>query len=405
MLMLTVNYLIFKLENRFNRAMLIIRSILDTIEFLILFCYYSLEAFILMFFCIQKNVAGKIVLVTGSANGIGREVSINLARLGSILILWDIDEEGNIETAELTKANGALAVYPYKCDLRKREEIYTVAEQVKKEVGDVEILINNAGVLKGKTFLDLPDSDMEETFEVNTTAHFWTCKAFLPAMIANNEGHLVSIVSLTALAGGNKLTDYTASKGAAFGFLESLAFEMRAAGKKGIKTTIVCPYYVDTELVTGVITTRPFLLPILDVGYVGKKIVDGILKEKLYVVVPAYARTILLKIFLPAKVVFLIAEYFGFFNNLDHFKGEIQRGQARKDSMGMLPIDNCSSSGMFKRYICGVISKFICSIFSRFPPTKTPPFRVFDTFREFKSLQRPYYKRTENKGLKFCTVL
>ncbi|XP_067323514.1 epidermal retinol dehydrogenase 2-like [Anolis sagrei] len=320
--------------------MLIIRSILDTIEFLILFCYYSLEAFILMFFCIQKNVAGKIVLVTGSANGIGKEIAKNFARLGSILVLWDIDEEGNSETAEIAKANGALAVYTYKCDLRKREEIYTVAEQVKREVGDVEILINNAGVLKGKTFLDLLDSDMEETLEVNTTSHFWTCKAFLPAMIARNEGHLVSTASVSALVGSNKLTDYTASKGAAFGFLESLAFEMRAAGKKGIKTTIVCPYYVDTELVTGVQTTRPLLFPILDVGYVAKKIVDGILKEKLYVVVPAYARTILLKIFLPAKVVFLLVEYLGLLNNLDHFKGEVQRGEITKGEMGIPPLDN-----------------------------------------------------------------
>ncbi|XP_003228533.2 epidermal retinol dehydrogenase 2 [Anolis carolinensis] len=339
MLILLVNYLILKLDNRLNRTMLIIRSILDTIEFLILFFYYCLEAFILMFFCLQKNVAGKIVLVTGSANGVGREVSINLARLGSILILWDIDEEGNCETAELAKANGALAVYTYKCDLRKREEIYAVAEQVKREVGDVDILINNAGVLKGKIFLDLLDSDMEETLEVNTTAHFWTCKAFLPAMIARNKGHLVSIASVSSLVASNKLTDYTASKAAAFGFLESLAFEMRAAGKKGIKTTIVCPYYVDTELVTGVQTTRPFLFPILDVGYVGKKIVDGILKEKLYVVLPPYARFILLKIFLPAKVVFLLVEYLGLLNNLDHFRGEVQRGQVTKDSTG-LPLED-----------------------------------------------------------------
>ncbi|XP_060627660.2 epidermal retinol dehydrogenase 2-like [Anolis sagrei] len=331
MIMLLVNYIMFKLENRTNKIMLIIRSILDTIEFLILFCYYCLEAFILMFFCLQKNVAGKIVLVTGSANGIGKEIAKNFARLGSILVLWDIDEEGNSETAELAKANGALAVYTYKCDLRKREEIYTVAEQVKREVGDVEILINNAGVLKGKTFVDLLDSDIEETLEVNIAAHFWTCKAFLPAMIAHNEGHLVSIASVGALAGSNKLTDYSASKSAAFGFLESLAFEMRAAGKKGIKTTIVLPPYVYTELVTGVQTIRPFIFPILDVGDAGKRIVDGILKEKLYVVLSAFARFIVLKIFLPEKVVVLLVQYLGLLNNLDHFRGEIHRGQASKD--------------------------------------------------------------------------
>ncbi|XP_042317171.1 epidermal retinol dehydrogenase 2-like [Sceloporus undulatus] len=311
--------------------MFLIRSILETIEFIILFIYYSLEAFILMFFSVRKKVAGKIVLVTGAANGIGREVALNFARLGSILILWDIDEEGNKETAELVKNNGALAVYTYKCDLRKKDEIYAVADKVKKEVGDVEILINNAGVLKGKAFIDLPDSDMAETLEVNTKAHFWTCKAFLPAMIACNQGHLVTTSSVAALAGSNKLTDYSASKSAAFGFLESLAFEMRAAGKEGIKTTIICPYYVDTELVTGVKTTRPLLLPILDVRYVGKKIVDGILKEKLYIVIPPYIGLIVLKLFLPKKVVFLLAEYLGLFDNLDHFRGEVRRGHNAED--------------------------------------------------------------------------
>ncbi|XP_008120394.2 epidermal retinol dehydrogenase 2 [Anolis carolinensis] len=300
-------------------------NILDTIEFIILFIYYCFEAFILMFFNYRKNVAGKIVLVTGSANGIGKEIAKNFALLGSILVLLDIDEEGNSETAELAKANGALAVYTYKCDLRKREEIYAVADQVKKEVGDPEMLINNAGIVKGMIFEDLTDSDIQETLEVNTEAHFWTCKAFLPAMIANNQGHLVTISSLSALFGATKLTDYCASKCAASGFLESLAFEMTAAGKKGIKATIVIPSFVETGFVTGVKASRPQLFPV-SVNYVVKKIVDGILKEKLYVVLPSYARLNVLKLFLPTKVVFLIAEFYGRFKNLDNYKGSVRRG-------------------------------------------------------------------------------
>ncbi|XP_042320376.1 epidermal retinol dehydrogenase 2-like [Sceloporus undulatus] len=294
-----------------KRTLSVIRSILDTFEFIILFIYYCFEAFVLMFFCVKKNVAGKIVLVTGSANGIGKEIALNFARLHTILVLWDIDEEGNKKTAELVKANGALAVYTYKCDLRIKEEIYAVADQVKKEVGNVNILINNAGILNRKNFIDLRDSDIEETMEVNIKAHFWTCKAFLPTMITRNEGHLVSIASLASLFGGKNITDYAASKFAAFGFLESVAFEMRAAGKKGIKTTIVCPGYVNTRLITGLKTARPILLPIMDVGYVARKIVDAVLKEKLYVVLPCYLRLIVLKIFFPKKAVLLTAEYLG----------------------------------------------------------------------------------------------
>ncbi|XP_010769014.1 epidermal retinol dehydrogenase 2-like, partial [Notothenia coriiceps] len=77
--------------------------------------------------------------------------------------------------------------------------------QVKREVGDVSILVNNAGIVTGKKFMDAPDSLIEKTMEVNTMAHFWTYKAFLPAMIANNHGHLVSIASSAGLISCNGL--------------------------------------------------------------------------------------------------------------------------------------------------------------------------------------------------------
>uniref|UniRef100_A0A8D2IPX6 Uncharacterized protein n=2 Tax=Varanus komodoensis TaxID=61221 RepID=A0A8D2IPX6_VARKO len=276
--------------------MVFIRSLLDTIEFIILLIYYLFEAFVLKFFCIKKNVTGQIVLVTGSAKGIGREIALSFARLGAILVLWDINEDDNKETSELVESNGALAVYTYKCDVSDREEIYRVAEQVKKEVGNVNILINNAGILNGKDFLDLQDADMEKTIAVNTEAHFWTCKAFLPAMIACNDGHLVSISSGAALVGAVKLSDYTARKAAAFGFLETVSFELWASGKKGIKTTIVCPGFVDTQLTTGLTIKRPLLFPHMDVAYTGKWIVDAILKEKFYAFMPASQRFIPLKL-------------------------------------------------------------------------------------------------------------
>ncbi|XP_015270751.1 PREDICTED: epidermal retinol dehydrogenase 2-like [Gekko japonicus] len=259
-----------------------ISSFFETLRCIVLLIYYYIEAFIMKFCHAPKNVAGEIVLITGSAHGIGKQMALNFASLGAILVLWDIDEEGNKETAALAKRNGALAVYTYKCDCGKREEVYAVADQVKKDVGDVNILINNAGIWAGKNFLDIPDYKMDETLDVNFKAHFWTCKAFLPSMIACNHGHLVSIASQAGMCGGNKLSEYAASKAAAIEFLESVAFELQAAGKNGIKTTIVCPYYVHTGLTVGVKTTRPCLLPILDVEYVGRTIVDGIRKDKFY---------------------------------------------------------------------------------------------------------------------------
>ncbi|XP_048364508.1 epidermal retinol dehydrogenase 2-like [Sphaerodactylus townsendi] len=309
-----------------------ISSFFETLRCIVLLIYYYFEAFIKKFCCAsKKKIAREIVLITGSAHGIGKQIALNCASLGAILVLWDIDEECNKETALLAKRNGALAVYTYKCDCRKREEVYAVADQVKKEVGDVNILINNAGILIGKNFLDIPDYEMDETLDVNFKAHFWTCKAFLPAMIASNHGHLVSITSQAGMIGANKLSDYSASKAAIIEFLESVAFELQAAGKKGIKTTIVCPYYVHTRLSKGTKTTRPCLLPILDVEYVGKKIVDGIRKDNFYLFPLPVSVFAYLKVFLPTKGIFLLAEYIGIYKNLDDFEGYYNKEHNKND--------------------------------------------------------------------------
>ncbi|XP_066480507.1 epidermal retinol dehydrogenase 2 [Tiliqua scincoides] len=300
-----------------------IRVILEPLKVIALVIYYYFEAFILMLHGGRKNVAGKIVLITGSANGIGREIALNFARLGAILVLWDIDEEGNKDTSELVKKNGALAVYTYKCDLTKREEIYSVADQVRKDVGDVDTLINNAGVLMRKNFTELSDADMEKTVKLNISAHFWTCKAFLPAMIACDSGHLVTISSIGGFIGANKLSDYCASKAAEIGFLESIAFEMWAAGKKGIKTTIICPFFVDTGLITGIKSKNPFV-QLLKADYVGQKIVDAIQKEKLYLFLPEFLGLISPKTLLPRKALFLIVEYFGFFTYFEKSRSRIE---------------------------------------------------------------------------------
>ncbi|XP_077798447.1 epidermal retinol dehydrogenase 2 isoform X2 [Macaca mulatta] len=155
----------------------------------------------------QKNVAGEIVLITGAGSGLGRLLALQFARRGSVLVLWDVNKEGNEETCKMAQEAGVTRVHAYTCDCSQKEEVYRVADQVKKEVGDVSILINNAGIVTGKNFLDCPDELMEKSFDVNFKAHLWTYKAFLPAMIANDHGHLVCISSSAGLVGVNGLAD------------------------------------------------------------------------------------------------------------------------------------------------------------------------------------------------------
>ncbi|KPP73055.1 epidermal retinol dehydrogenase 2-like [Scleropages formosus] len=261
--------------------------LLETLQVFFLSIYFNLEALLKWFIpSRKKNVAGETVLITGAGSGIGRLLALEFAARGATLVLWDISNEGNWETAKLSKERGASRVHTYICDCSDRDDVYRVADQVKREVGDVTILINNAGIVTGKKFMDAPDNLIVKTVEVNTMAHFWTYKAFLPAMVASDHGHLVSIASSAGLCGVTGLADYCSSKFAAVGFAESMALELLAMGKTGIKTTIVCPFFINTGMFDGCNTKWPRLLPILDPNYVVKKIMHAILTDQVYLLLP-----------------------------------------------------------------------------------------------------------------------
>ncbi|XP_008048019.1 short-chain dehydrogenase/reductase family 16C member 6 [Carlito syrichta] len=298
-------------------------AMLDTITFLGKFLYYFVES--LAYKIIprgKKNIAGEIVLITGAGSGLGRLLALHFASHGAILVLWDINEEGNMETCRLAKEKGDVKVFVYKCDCSNRLEVYRVADQVRKEVGDVTILINNAGVVTGKLFLNIPDHMVERSFLVNALSHFWTCKTFLPAMIKNNHGHLVCISSVAGLTGTNRLSDYSASKFAAFGLAESLFLELTMRKKTDIKTTIICPYFIKTGMFKGCQTKYPLLLPLLEQEYVAKRVFDAILEEQVYVMIPKFIYfALILKQIISPKMMIALGEYLGADTCMSSFQG------------------------------------------------------------------------------------
>ncbi|XP_051990345.1 short chain dehydrogenase/reductase family 16C, member 5a [Xyrauchen texanus] len=297
--------------------------LLETLQFILLTIYYHLEAFIKLLIPLKKkDVSGEIVLITGAGNGIGRLMALEFATLDVSLVLWDINVDGLKETARQVREKGASKVHYYECDCSDRAVVYRVADQVKSEIGDVTILINNAGIVSGRKFMDTPDALIEKTLKVNAMSHFWTYKAFLPAMTAKNHGHLVSVASSAGLTGVNGLADYCASKYAAVGFAESVALELMGEGKDGVKTTIVCPYFINTGMFDGCKTKWPRLLPILDPDYVAKMIVNAILTDQVYVLLPKSLNILIaLKGMVPYKQSVILSVYFGAFNFMDAFKG------------------------------------------------------------------------------------
>ncbi|KAM4622466.1 retinol dehydrogenase 10-like [Discoglossus pictus] len=191
-----------------------------------------------------KVVAGDICLITGSAGGTGRQFALEFAKKGAILVLWDIDKEGNEDTAREVRHLGSKA-YVYTCDVSCRESVYKTAERVKTEVGDVTILINNAVIVAGKSFLQCDDQLLEKILKTNSHAHFWTVKAFLPRMIELDSGHIITVASYLGLVATAYMEDFCASQFAAVGFHESLSHQLKATRADGVKTTLICPYIVN----------------------------------------------------------------------------------------------------------------------------------------------------------------
>lgn len=112
-------------------------------------------------------------------------------------------------------------------DVSDREAVYRMAAKVREDFGPVDILINNAGIVCCKTIMELPDKVIENTFAVNILAHFWTIKAFLPDMVRQKRGHVVTISSVTGMVGIYGCTDYAATKFACIGMHESLLCELK----------------------------------------------------------------------------------------------------------------------------------------------------------------------------------
>jgi all-trans-retinol dehydrogenase (NAD+) len=263
--------------------------------------------------------SNKISLITGAASGIGRLMALKIAARGSHVVLWDINDAGLTTVAKEIAETGN-KVSTYFCDVSDRDMVHTKAAKVREEVGRVDILINNAGIVAGRPFLECTDEQLTRTMAVNILAHFWTVKTFLPDMIGSNNGHIVTIASAGGILGSARLVDYSASKFAAFGFDEALRAELKKQ-KQNVQTTVVCPYFIKGEMFAGVKTRFSFLLPILDPDDVAERIVSGIGRKKRRVIMPPMVYATWLLRLLPVDIFDWLATLLGVHSAMDEFCG------------------------------------------------------------------------------------
>lgn len=172
-------------------------------------------------------------------------------------------------------------MHHFHCDVRSPKSVGAVADRVRADVGHPTVVINNAGVARGKTLLDAEPGDVRFTFDVNTLALFWVTKAFLPDMVARNHGMVVTVSSYAAWITIPNMVDYGASKAAALAFHEGLAAELTTRYKAPrVRTVCVHPGHTRTALFRGFRQGAGFLLPQLEPESVAEAVVRQVLSGR-----------------------------------------------------------------------------------------------------------------------------
>lgn len=195
----------------------------------------------------MKSFDDKVVVLTGAGSGIGRALAVNLAGRGARLALSDVNEAGLAETVELAKQAGAREIKEDKLDVADREAFTTYAEGVIAHFGQVNVVINNAGVALSGRVNDLDWEDIDWIMGIDWWGVVHGTKLFLPALIESGDAHIVNISSLFGLVSMPDQAFYNAAKYAVRGFTEALREEMLIDGHNvgvtsvhpgGIKTAV-----------------------------------------------------------------------------------------------------------------------------------------------------------------------
>jgi len=179
----------------------------------------------------------RVALVTGGATGIGLAIAKRLARAGYDLAIADIDAPGAEAAANQLRESGR-RVAAIQCDVGERASAFRMAEEAARVLGDVDLLVNNAGIARLGPLASFSEKDWRDIFRVNVDGVFFCCQAVLPRMMARRRGNLVNIASWNGKLGAPNFGAYSAAKFALIGLTQALA---REVASQGIRVNAVCP--------------------------------------------------------------------------------------------------------------------------------------------------------------------
>jgi 3-oxoacyl-[acyl-carrier protein] reductase len=182
------------------------------------------------------TLEGKLALVTGASRGIGRAIAVALTAAGAEVVIGY--RSGKTEAEQLAAELGARAV---QADVSSAED----AKRLVEEAGDVDVLVNNAGLTRDGLLARMSDDDWRTVIDTNLSSVFYTCRAVTRPMMKKRAGSIVNISSIVGVHGNWGQTNYAASKAGIIGFTKSIAREL---GSRNIRANVVAPGYVKTQL-------------------------------------------------------------------------------------------------------------------------------------------------------------
>ena len=278
----------------------------------------------------MSTFKGKKVLITGGASGIGKLMGgMALDKGAAALVIWDINqasiEQVVSELGQAAKAQGrAGRVYGMRVDVSNQAMVADRYEQTKREVGEIDILINSAGIItSNKTFDQCTPDEINRTMMVNALAPMYVAQQVLPDMVARDSGHICNIGSAGGMISNPRMSIYAASKWATIGWSDSVRIELREMRSR-VRVTTIAPYYITTGMFDGV---RSKIFPLLRPENVASRILRAIERDTAFKMfmpwIPCPHHFIrLLQGILPIRVFdWLVGRVLGIYHTMDHFTG------------------------------------------------------------------------------------
>ncbi len=193
----------------------------------------------------MKLLEGKNALITGASRGIGKAIAVFFAQQGANIAFTDMRRDETMENTEKDLAAFGVKALGYASDASSFEDSERVVDEIAKEFGRIDVLVNNAGITRDNLLMRMPETDWDLVIKVNLKSVFNLTKAVQKYMLKQRSGSIINMSSVVGVSGNAGQSNYSASKAGMIGFTKSIAQEL---GSRNIRCNAIAPGFIETEM-------------------------------------------------------------------------------------------------------------------------------------------------------------